>query len=224
MIAPLEWRAPSEEEYMQYAVSDVNDHDRYKILTAFVLPRPIAWVTTVGPTGTVNAAPFSFFNVFAEDPPIVMFAVNKRPDGRIKDTWTNIKRSGEFVVNLTDEPLARAMHDSSGDFPPDVGEPDHLGLKLAPSVDIEPPRLADAPWSMECKTWQVINVKDDRQLIMGEGLRFHIRDELWDPKAMRVHMERYHPIGRMFADRYCRTDDRVIFPAAEGPKKAAAAD
>ncbi len=209
---------------MQYAVSDVNDHDRYKILTAFVLPRPIAWVTTVGPTGTVNAAPFSFFNVFAEDPPIVMFAVNKRPDGRIKDTWTNIKRSGEFVVNLTDEPLARAMHDSSGDFPPDVGEPDHLGLKLAPSVDIEPPRLADAPWSMECKTWQVINVKDDRQLIMGEGLRFHIRDELWDPKAMRVHMERYHPIGRMFADRYCRTDDRVIFPAAEGPKKAAAAD
>ena len=75
---------------MQYAVSDVNDHDRYKILTAFVLPRPIAWVTTVGPTGTVNAAPFSFFNVFAEDPPIVMFAVNKRPDGRIKDTWINL--------------------------------------------------------------------------------------------------------------------------------------
>ena len=125
---------------MQYAVSDVNDHDRYKILTAFVLPRPIAWVTTVGPTGTVNAAPFSFFNVFAEDPPIVMFAVNKRPDGRIKDTWTNIKRTGEFVVNLTDEPLARAMHDSSGDFPPDVGEPDYLGLKLAPSVDIKPPQ------------------------------------------------------------------------------------
>jgi flavin reductase (DIM6/NTAB) family NADH-FMN oxidoreductase RutF len=209
---------------MQYAVSDVNDHDRYKILTAFVLPRPIAWVTTVGPTGTVNAAPFSFFNVFAEDPPIVMFAVNKRPDGRIKDTWTNIKRTGEFVVNLTDEPLARAMHDSSGDFPPDVGEADYLGLKLAPSVDIKAPRLADAPWSMECKTWQVINVKDDRQLIMGEGLRFHIRDELWDPKAMRVHMEKYHPIGRMFADRYCRTDDRVIFPAAEGPKKANAAD
>ena len=112
----------------------------------------------------------------------------------------------------------------SGDFPPDVGEPAYLGLKFAPSVDIKPPRLADAPWSMECKTWQVINVKDDRQLIMGEGLRFHIRDELWDPKAMRVHMEKYHPIGRMFADRYCRTDDRVIFPAAEGPKKAAAAD
>jgi len=96
---------------MQYAVSDVNHHDRYKILTAFVLPRPIAWVTTVGPTGTVNAAPFSFFNVFAEDPPLCMFSLNSRPDGRLKDTWTNIERTGQFVVNLTDEPLARAMHE-----------------------------------------------------------------------------------------------------------------
>jgi flavin reductase (DIM6/NTAB) family NADH-FMN oxidoreductase RutF len=169
----------------------------------------------------VNAAPFSFFNVFAEDPPLCMVAINKRPDGRIKDTWTNIQRTGQFVVNLTDEPLARKMHESSGDFPPDMGEPDYLGLKLAPSVDISPPRLADAPWSMECRIWQTINVKDDRQLVIGEGLRFHIRDELWDPKAMRVHMEKYHPVGRMFADRYCRTDDRLEFPAAPVLKKAA---
>ena len=97
-----------------------------------MLPRPIAWVTTIGPTGTVNAAPFSFFNVFAEDPPLVMFAINKRPDGRLKDTWNNIQRTGQFVVNLTDEPMARAMHDSSGDFPPDVGEPDYLGLNSPP--------------------------------------------------------------------------------------------
>ena len=145
-----------------------------------------------------------------------MFAVNKRPDGRLKDTWLNIQRTGEFVVNLTDEPLARAMHEFERRLSPNVGEPDYLGLKLEPSVDIKPPRLADAPWSMECKTWQVINVKDDRQLVIGEGLRFHIRDELWDPKAMRVHMERYHPVGRMFADRYCRTDDRVEFPAGAG--------
>ena len=207
---------------MQYAAKDVTPHERYKLLISFVLPRPIAWITTVGPTGVVNAAPFSFFNVFAEDPPLIMVAINKRPDGRIKDSWANIQRTGEFVVNLTDEPLARAMHDSSGDFPPEVGEPGYLGLKLAPSVDIKPPRLADAPWAMECKTWQVLNVKDDRQLVIGEGVRFHIRDELWDPKAMRVHMDKYHPIGRMFADRYCRTDDRVVFPAAPVVKAKAA--
>ena len=207
---------------MQYAASEVSTHERYKLLTAFVLPRPIAWLTTVGPTGVVNAAPFSFFNVFAEDPPLCMVAINRRPDGRIKDSWTNIERTGQFVVNLTDEPLARKMHESSGDFPPEVGEPDYLGLKLAPSVDVAPPRLADAPWSMECKTWQTITVKDDRCLVMGEGLRFHIRDELWDPKAMRVHMDRYHPVGRMFADRYCRTDDRMEFPAAPVVKAKAA--
>jgi len=207
---------------MQYAAKDITPHERYKLLISFVLPRPIAWITTIGPTGVVNAAPFSFFNVFAEDPPLIVVAINKRPDGRLKDSWTNIERTGEFVVNLTDEPLARAMHESSGDFPPDMGEPDYLGLKTAPSVDIKAPRLADAPWAMECKIWQVLNVKDDRQLVIGEGVRFHVRDELWDPKAMRVLMDKYHPIGRMFADRYCRTDDRVVFPAAEGPKVKAA--
>ena len=144
------------------------------------------------------------------------------------DILTDAYLDDEFFADLmrvtasqTDEPLARAMHDSSGDFPPDVGEPGYLGLKLAPSVAIKPPYLADAPWAVECRTWQVINVKDDRQLVIGEGLHFHIRDELWDPKAMRVYMEKYHPIGRMFADRYCRTDDRLDFPAAPVVKAAA---
>src|SRR3982751_6626934 len=146
---------------MEYAAENLSQRERYKVLISFVLPRPSAWVTTVGPTGVVNAAPFSFFNVFAEDPPLVMFAVNKRPDGRLKDTWLNIERSREFVVNLTDEPLARAMHDSSGDFPPTIGEPDHLGLKLAPSTRVAVPRLADAPWAMECTVWKTINVKDN---------------------------------------------------------------
>ncbi|MET3989049.1 flavin reductase (DIM6/NTAB) family NADH-FMN oxidoreductase RutF [Bradyrhizobium sp. S3.9.2] len=203
---------------MEYAASDLTPRERYKVLTSFILPRPIAWVTSVGPTGIVNAAPFSFFNAFCEDPPLCMFAANRKPNGQDKDTFLNIQRTGEFVVNLADEPLAKAMHESSGDFPPEVGEPDYLGLKLAPSAKIAVPRLADTPWAMECKLWKMIDVNDDRRLIMGEGIHFHIRDELWDDNAMRVHMDRYHPIGRMFADRYCRTDDRVVFPAAEGAK------
>ena len=83
---------------MQYAASEVSQHERYKLLISFILPRPIAWVTTLGPTGVVNAAPFSFFNAFAEDPPLIMFAINRRPDGRIKDTWVNIERTGQFVL------------------------------------------------------------------------------------------------------------------------------
>ena len=158
---------------MEYLPSDLTDRERYKVLTSFVLPRPIAWVTTVGPTG---------------------------------------------VVNVVDEPLAQAMHESSGDFPPEIGEPSYLGLKLAPSSKIAVPRLADTPWAMECKTWKIIDVNGDRVLVMGEGINFYIRDELWDRDAMRVHMDRYHPVGRMFADRYCRTDDRMVFPEAKGPK------
>jgi flavin reductase (DIM6/NTAB) family NADH-FMN oxidoreductase RutF len=203
---------------MEYAPEDLTQRERYKVLTSFVLPRPIAWVTSMGADGVVNAAPFSFFNAFCEEPPLCVFAVNRRPDGREKDTLVNIRRTGEFVVNLTDEPLARAMHETSGDFPPEIGEPDYLGLKLAPSRRVAVPRLADAPWAMECKIWKLIDVNGDRQLIMGEGINFYIRDELSDRDAMRVHMDRYHPIGRMFADRYCRTDDRVVFPAAEGAR------
>jgi flavin reductase (DIM6/NTAB) family NADH-FMN oxidoreductase RutF len=203
---------------MEYAPQDLAPRERYKVLTAFVLPRPIAWVTTVGPTGIVNAAPFSFFNVFSEDPPLCMFAANHRPDGRVKDTVANIERTGEFVVNMTDEPLAQAMHETSGDFPPEIGEPGYLGLKLAPSSKIAVPRLADAPWAMECKTWKTIDANNDRLLIMGEGINFYIRDELWDSSTMRVHMEKYHPVGRMFADRYCRTDDRIVFAPAEGAR------
>src|ERR1700687_4035862 len=156
---------------MEYAPDDLTPRERYKVLTGFVLPRPIAWVTTIGPPG---------------------------------------------VVNLANEPLAPAMHDSSGDFPPDIGEPGYLGLKLAPSTKVAVPRLADAPWAMECKTWKTIDMDGGRQLIMGEGINFHIRDELWDSETMRVHMDRYHPVGRMFADRYCRTDDRIVFPPAQG--------
>src|ERR1700730_5854565 len=133
---------------MEYAPADLTPRECYKVLTGFVLPRPIAWVTTVGPTGVVNAAPFSFFNVFCEDPPLCMFAVNRRPDGAVKDTLVNIERTAEFVVNMTDEPLAHAMHETSGDFPPEIGEPDYLGLKLAPSSKVAVPRLADARWAM----------------------------------------------------------------------------
>ncbi len=203
---------------MDYAASALSPRERYKVLTSFVLPRPIAWVTSVGPSGIVNAAPFSFFNAFCEDPPLCMFAVNRKPGGQEKDTFVNIQATGEFVVNIADEPLAKAMHESSGDFPPEIGEPDYLGLRLAASTRIAVPRLADTPWAMECKLWKMIDVNDDRRLIMGEGIHFHIRDELWDSEKMRVHMDRYHPIGRMFADRYCRTDDRVVFPAAEGAR------
>src|SRR3982074_2876166 len=110
-------RAPEKEAApMEYAPENLQPRERYKLLAGFVLPRPIAWVTSVGPTGVVNAAPFSFFNVFCEDPPLCMFSANLGPDGLPKDPTVNIERPGDFVVTPAEEPLARAMHDSSGDF------------------------------------------------------------------------------------------------------------
>lgn len=203
---------------MEYAAVDLNPHERYKVLSSFVMPRPIAWVTTVGPTGIINAAPFSFFNVFCEDPPLCMFSINPRQDGRIKDTQVNIERTGEFVVNIADEPLAQAMHESSGDFPSEMSEPDYLDLKLLPSTQISVPRLADAPFAMECKIWKTIDIERGRIFILGEGVQFHIRDALWEHSTMRVNADRYRPIGRMSVNTYCRTGDRIVFPPAAPPQ------
>src|SRR3977135_1756768 len=111
---------PIRNPHMEYAADDLTPRDRYKLLAGFVLPRPIAWVTTVGPTGVVNPAPYMFFIVCGAVPPFCMFAVSRRPDGRIKDTLINIQHHQEFVVNITDEPLAHAMDDSTNDFPPHI--------------------------------------------------------------------------------------------------------
>jgi flavin reductase (DIM6/NTAB) family NADH-FMN oxidoreductase RutF len=197
---------------MHYASRDLTPAQRYKLLVGFVVPRPIAWVTTLGPTGLVNAAPFSFFNVLAEDPPLVVISFNRRSDGLIKDTVRNIERSGEWVVNIADEPLAEIMHRTGGEFPSDVSEVEKFGLATAPSVDVKPPRIRDAPFALECRTWQVIDVGSERRLLLGEGVHLHIRDDVFDPSNLRVRDEAFVPIGRMFGDRYVRTRDRVVFP------------
>ena len=182
---------------MQYAASELNPHERYKLLISFVLPRPIAWVTTIGPSGVVNAAPFSFFNVFAEDPPLCMFAINKRPDGRIKDTWSNIQRTGEFVVNLVDEAMAEAMNVCAIDFDEGVDELIEAGLTAAPSATIAAPRIAESPVALECRLLQELRFGGDgaRSLVIGEVQAMQIRDGLVDA-AGRVDTRALNLVGR----------------------------
>src|SRR5690349_17721662 len=109
-------------------------HDRYKLLCALVIPRPIALVTTLAPDGTVNAAPFSFFNVFSDDPPLLVLGLQSRPDGTPKDTPANVRERGSFVVNLVDESIADQMNTCAVDFPRDMSEVEIAQLKTAPSV------------------------------------------------------------------------------------------
>lgn len=187
----------------------------YPILASLVTPRPIAWVTTLGPDGAVNAAPFSFFNVLGAEPPIVGFCPGDRDDGTPKDTARNVRTSHEFVVNLVDEVLAEAMNKTAASLPYGVSEIEHAGLTTAPSSVVKPPRIAEAPASLECVEWGTLQIGDNR-LIIGLVKRLHIRDALIDPATLRIRSDDFHVVGRMASPHwYCRTRDRfeMIRPA-----------
>lgn len=180
----------------------------YPLLASLVTPRPIAWVTTLNPDGTVNAAPFSFFNVLGSEPPIVGFCPGDRGDGTPKDTVRNIRRAHEFVVNLVDESVAEAMNKTAASLPYGASEIEHAGLSTAPSSLVKPPRIAEAPASLECLEWGTLQIGDNR-LVIGLVKRLHVRDELIDAESLRIHTERFQVIGRMASPHwYCRTRDR----------------
>jgi flavin reductase (DIM6/NTAB) family NADH-FMN oxidoreductase RutF len=182
--------------------------DRYKLLTGLVVPRPIALVTSLSKDGVVNAAPFSFFNVFAEDPGIVVLGINGRSDGSVKDTVQHVRDTGWFAVNLVDEALASAMNDCAVDFPPGTSEPETLGLALAAGTHIPVPHLAAAPAVLECRKMMMINIGPERDLVIGEVLGIAVRDGVVDPVTLRVDFEAYRPVGRLVGSLYARQHDR----------------
>ncbi|MCE9518671.1 MAG: flavin reductase family protein [Verrucomicrobia bacterium] len=180
----------------------------YTLLASLVTPRPIAWVTTLGPDGVVNVAPFSFFNVLGADPPIVGFCPGDRDDGTPKDTARNIRLSHEFVVNLVDESVAEAMNHTAASLPYGESEIKHAGLSTLSSSVVKPPRIAESPASLECAEWGTLQIGGNR-LIIGLVKRVHVRDELIDPATLRIRSELLHTVGRMAAPHwYCRTDDK----------------
>jgi flavin reductase (DIM6/NTAB) family NADH-FMN oxidoreductase RutF len=180
----------------------------YAILVSLVVPRPIAWVTTVNRDGDVNAAPFSFFNVLGASPPIVGICPGDRDDGTPKDTARNIRLTHEFVVNLVDEHLAEPMNRTAASVPYGTNELDAAGLTTRASSAVLPPRIAESPASLECKEWGTLQIGDNR-LIIGWVRRIHVRDELIDPETLRIRGELLHSIGRMASPHwYCRTRDR----------------
>ena len=160
----------------------------YQILASLVTPRPIAWVTTLGPDGVVNAAPFSFFNVLGANPPILGFCPGDRDDGTPKDTARNIRLSHEFVVNLVDEKTAEAMNRTAASLPYGVSEIQSAGLTTAPSSVVKPPRIAESPASLECVEWGTLQIGGNR-LIIGLVKRVHVRDELFDSQTQRIRSE-----------------------------------
>jgi flavin reductase (DIM6/NTAB) family NADH-FMN oxidoreductase RutF len=180
----------------------------YPILASLITPRPIAFVTSLSPDGKINAAPFSFFNLLGAHPPIVAFAPGDRDDGAPKDTALNVRATHEFVVNLVDEAIAEAMNQCAASLPYGENELAHAGLHAAPSSVVKPPRIAQAPASLECVEWDTLQIGGNR-VVIGVIKRLHLRDELFDAEKNRVRSEKFLVIGRMASPHwYCRTRDR----------------
>jgi len=173
----------------------------YKILCSLVVPRPIALVSTRSKAGISNAAPYSFFNVFSEAPPLVVLGLQHKADHSPKDTTRNIRETGDFVVNMVDEALAEAMNLTAIDFPPEVSEPGSLGLGLAESTHVSAPRLAAAPAALECKRTVALAFGPQRELLIGEVLAVHVREDVMD-EGFNVDMAAYKPVGRLFGNLY----------------------
>ena len=182
---------------------DPDDLDRraaYRLMISVIVPRPIAFVSTVSAAGRANVAPFSFFNGVSSQPPIVMLAVGGRKT-EPKDTWRNIEATGEFVVNVVVPEIVDAMVLSSGDYPPEVNEIELAGLTPIPSLRVKPPRIAESPVQMECRLEKLEEVAGTA-LILGRVLLYHVRDDLLEGGG--VDPSRLRPVARLGGELYSR--------------------
>ncbi len=194
---------------MQIDVAGANVIDVYQMLVGVVTPRPIAWVTTVDEAGRVNLAPFSFFNAFGANPPVVVFSPTLRRDGTKKDTHLNIEATREFVVNAAVAPLAAQVNQSSIELPRGDSEVVYTKLRTVPSTKVKPPRVAEAPVHLECKLMQIIPLGQgpiSGNLVIGEVVVIHVDDRVLDEKG-RVDPRKLQTIARLGGDFWCRTSD-----------------
>ena len=187
--------------------------DCYKLVVSSVVPRPIAWVVTQDEAGTVNAAPYSFFNAFSDDPVVVGFGAGPRAPGVLKDTADNIRRTGEFVVNLVPETAIHGMNATAIDFPPGVDELAEAGLSKLPSAKVRPPRIAESPVALECVTFQLIPA-GRHTIVLGRVVAVHINDDcVLDAAKCYVDTPKLGLVGRMHGRGwYTRTTDRIEVP------------
>ncbi|MBK1853924.1 flavin reductase family protein [Verrucomicrobiaceae bacterium 5K15] len=184
----------------------------YSLLTAIVTPRPIAWVTTIDDDGRVNAAPFSFFNVFGTKPSLLAFAPGNKEPGVPKDTARNIRHNGEFVVHMVDRSVADAMVSTAAPLPFGKSELEGSGLTLADSATVSVPRIVEAPAALECKEHSTVEIGGNR-LVIGIIQRIHMQENMMQSDPLRVDRENYHPIGRMASpDWYCGTEEQFEIP------------
>ncbi len=205
---------------MEIDPSGLAPADRYKLLIGCIVPRPIAFVSTISPDGKPNLAPFSFFAGVAAEPMTLLFCPANKPDGTEKDTLRNALPAeeggtGEFVVNAAIEDYARKVAAAAEPLPYGVSEFDHVHLTHAPAHSVKPPRVAESPVAFECRTLRVIRLAPGKALggniVIGHVVHVHVRDGLIDERY-RTDPDRLRAIGRMGGLGYTRTKDRFEMP------------
>ena len=187
-------------EFVTVYTDSLDTEKAYRLIIGCVVPRPIAWITTLGENGVVNAAPFSSYNYVAHSPPMVAVNIGSR-DGELKDTARNMLATREFVVNVTTEDQLDVMHKCGFDYPVDVSETAELGIELLPGECVRVPRIASSPIQMECRLEQSITLgRGLNTLYIGEVIAFHLRTDVY--KDGRVDSAKLRPLGRLAGPNY----------------------
>jgi flavin reductase (DIM6/NTAB) family NADH-FMN oxidoreductase RutF len=197
---------------MKFDLEKTTARETYQLLIGLVAPRPIALVTSMDEDGRLNAAPFSSYNYLCTDPPIIGMGVLNRPSESFvpKDTARNIRRTGEFVVNVVTEDLAKEMNICATDFPAEVDELEMAGLTTAPSQAVKVPRIEQAHAALECKEYATMEIGRSR-IILGRVVAIYIEDRFVDTAGPYVKAEELHAIGRMNGlGAYVRTRDAFL--------------
>ena len=198
---------------MEIEAASLDADAAYRLLVGAVVPRPIAWITTVSSSGLVNAAPFSCYTFVCNDPPMLAINVGRR-DEQLKDTARNIRDNGEFVVNIVGEELLEPMHATSAECGPAISEVEALQIAVAPSIAVRPPRIAASPVNLECRLDRVIELGRLRnQIVFACIVHFHVADAVYD--RGRINSEKLKPVARLAGRRYARLGGVVSLPPAD---------
>lgn len=203
---------------MRIDFADIDRKLKYKIMTAGIIPRPPALITTVDTAGRPNAAPYSFFNGFSDEPPIVGIGIARRASGPKKDTGANIEETGEFVAHIVDHRIFQGMLVTASETDPGVDELDLAGLETVPSTHVRPPRIVAAPVAFECRRYVTVQCGTARDIVLGEVLAAHVRDDLWDGGKEYIHWGDALPVGRLFGTLYADLGTPYVGPVPD-PKE-----
>jgi flavin reductase (DIM6/NTAB) family NADH-FMN oxidoreductase RutF len=192
--------------------ADITAREAYKVMIGTVVPRPIAWVTTVSPEGVFNAAPYSFFNCLSADPPILALGVENKPDRRFKDTAYNIRQTEAFTVNIVDVANTPAMAATAAPFDAETDELEMAGLTAIPGETVPCPRIKEAPVAFECRLHLSLALSAAREIILGRIVMAHVREDIIDLGTYYSDPARLDAVGRMGGDSYATTRDVFDLP------------